>query len=331
MKKKKRSEISHVKFVTCARLTRTFEKAFRIFAAIKLNPMENHSIKPVASNTILVPVDFTSVAETAINHATDLARVFGKNVSLLHVVETGFLDSEKKKEQKEVEAKAQLKVLADKIISTTGVKADYLTDRGNIFDSIGEIAEKHNAALVVMGTHGVHGMQHIVGSRALRVITNANRPFVVVQNKAIRAHGYKNIVLPIDFSKESKQKLVWAAELSKKFHSKFHILADFESDEFAANAVRNNIAYAESYLKKAGCDFTVTRVTKDENFAKETIRFAASIDADLIIIMTNLERDLGDYIIGPYEQTVIANDAQVPVMTLHPVDNMLIQGGILFQ
>jgi nucleotide-binding universal stress UspA family protein len=293
--------------------------------------MENLSIKPVASNNILVPVDFTPVADTAINHATLLAKLLKKEITLFHVIESGLLTSGKALEQKEEEAKQKLAVLSEKIQKESGIESHIVTRRGNIFETIGEVADELNTAFVVMGTHGVKGMQHVVGSRALKVINSANRAFVIVQNKPIRTHGYKNIVLPIDFSRETKQKLVWAAELSKIFDSTFHIFADYESDEYAANAVKNNIAYAENYLSTRNCKFTVNKRSKDDNFTKATIQFAAANDADLIIIMTSQEKDFGDYIVGPYEQNVIANDAQIPVMTLNPVDNMKILGGIIFQ
>ena len=288
-----------------------------------------NTIKPIDSNLILVPTDFTEVAGFAIQHASELAKLFNKTICLLHVVETGLLETGRSKEQKEEEALAKLKQAADTNHKSSGIETTFIARRGNIFDTIGSVADELNAALVVMGTHGVIGMQHVVGSKALRVITNANRPFVVVQKKAMLAHGYKSIILPIDFSRETKQKLVWAVELAKVFKSFLHILADHESDEYAARAVNNNIAYAENYLRERGCAFEVTKAPKGD-FTKETIAFAKSKQADLIIIMTNQEKEFSHYIIGPYEQNVIANNEAIPVMTLNPVDNMVAQGGHLF-
>jgi hypothetical protein len=106
-------------------------------------------------------------------------------------------------------------------------------------------------------------------------------------------------------------------------------LAAHESDEYAVKAVNNNVAYAEKYLKDRNCKFSVTHALKGD-FTKETMRFSAAVDADLIVIMTNQEKELAHYIIGPYEQNVIANDAQIPVMTLNPVDNMTANSGHLF-
>jgi nucleotide-binding universal stress UspA family protein len=286
--------------------------------------MENKSIRPVDSETIMVPTDFTEAAENALKHALMLAKIFSKKVDLLHVVADG-----RSAGSEEDKALQTMKEMADKFSSSSGIKIDYWVRRGSIFDAIGEFADEINAALVVMGTHGVTGLQHVVGSKALRVITNANRPFVVVQKKPMREHGFKNIVLPIDFSKQTKQKLVWAAELSAKFNCEFHILAAHESDEFAAKAVNNNVAYAEKYLSDRNCKFSVTHALKGD-FTKETMRFSATVDADLIVIMTNQEKEFAHYIIGPYEQNVIANDAQIPVMTLNPVDNMTANSGHLF-
>lgn len=285
--------------------------------------MSKTSIKPSDSDTILVPVDFTETTENGLRHAISLAGIFNKKLALLHVVAPGKnFNSEKE------EALTKLNALIDKYQSS-GINMEALAEKGNIFDTIGEVADQKNAVLVVMGTHGVLGMQKILGSKALKVILNATKPFVVVQKKPIKTEGYKNIVLPIDFSKETKQKLMWAVELGKKFEAEFQILVAHESDEFIARGVKNNLAYAENFLKSNNCKFNVHQANKGD-FAKETIRFSAQMEADLIVIMTNQEKDLAHYIVGPYEQNVIANDAQIPVMTLHPVITHNAVNGHLF-
>ena len=290
---------------------------------IKVDPM-------AASRNILVPTDFSSVSKTAINHACYLAHIFKKEITLLHVVESGLFSSEKKMGEKEKDFLGQLQAIAAKVKAEENLEIVCMTRRGNIFDTIGEVAEELDASLVIMGTHGVRGFQHIFGSRALRVITNANRPFVVVQDKQIRSRGYQNIVLPIDFSRETKQKLVWAAELAKKFNSTLHILADYETDEFIVKAVNNNIHFAEHYLSERNIQFTVEKAEKGENLAKATIHYAASLDADLIIIMTDPDLNLGDYIVGPDEQKIISNQAQIPVMTINEVDLMQLKTAAMF-
>ena len=77
---------------------------------------------------------------------------------------------------------------------------------GNIFEDIGDFAAEHHAQLIFMGTHGAHGWQHVTGSHALKVVTHSSVPFVIVQEKEVKDTGYDDIVVPLDFNKETKQK-----------------------------------------------------------------------------------------------------------------------------
>lgn len=233
-------------------------------------------------------------------------------------------------EEKEAEVSDKLSAIAEKVKIESGIECDYQVTVGSIFTEIGNMADDINASLVVMGTHGVKGMQHIMGSKALKVIINSNRPFVIVQKKPISKDGFKNIVLPIDFSKETKQKVFWAKELALKFNSNFYILAEHESDEYAAKAVKNNLAYAENYLKDATSTIEIRHSEKGKDFEKETIKFAREVNADLIVIMTNQSKDLKEYVVGAYERNIIANEDQFPVMTLNPVDYSKAVSGHLF-
>ncbi|NMB71290.1 MAG: universal stress protein, partial [Bacteroidales bacterium] len=64
-----------------------------------------------------------------------------------------------------------------------------------------------------MGTHGIKGMQKFLGSWALKVIVKAKVPFIVVQAPPA-SDAYKNVVFPINYRKESKEKIRWSSFLS---------------------------------------------------------------------------------------------------------------------
>ena len=58
-------------------------------------------------------------------------------------------------------------------------------------------------------------------------------PFVIVQEKGPSAtDAYDDIVIPIDYSDVTKQKLTIAASIATHFNSKVHIFAAIESDQF---------------------------------------------------------------------------------------------------
>ncbi|MFM1875231.1 MAG: hypothetical protein RL266_968 [Bacteroidota bacterium] len=281
---------------------------------------------------ILVPTDFSEAADTAINHAATVAKVAGDEIRLVHIVNKDTKSKLKKAGESLDDLNAKMKAQIAAITSDHGVKADYHLREGSIFTTIGEVAEEIGARLLVMGTHGVVGMQHITGAWAVKVITSSPVPVIIVQKKKIAAHGYKTIVFPIDASRETKQKVIHSISMAKNFGSTVKLFASFEDDEFLVNARNNNIAWAENMFKKNGVGYTVDHATeKGGNHAKQTIKFASQVNADLIAILTDDgDVSVSEFVLGPDHEKVINNDAQIATMCVNPVANLYTIGNVLF-
>jgi nucleotide-binding universal stress UspA family protein len=149
--------------------------------------MEEHK------NLIVVPWDFTVVAGHALAHAAKISRMVGNDICLLHIADTNInpkIEAEKTKE---------LQALAQENTIKYNVPISYHISKGSIFSAIAEFANEKDASLVVMGTHGMKGMQKITGSWALKVIVKSKMPFIVVQDPPSDQEKYHNIVFPVDF------------------------------------------------------------------------------------------------------------------------------------
>jgi nucleotide-binding universal stress UspA family protein len=264
---------------------------------------------PTSDNLFLVPTDFTSVADCALNHALSVAKTVNGEVTLLHVIG---------KDKERSQAQAKVDAMAAEASAKSGIQVKGLVKEGNIFDDIGGVAETLGARIIFMGTHGVKGMQHILGSYAVKVITNSNVPFIVVQERGIR-NGYKNIVLPMDLSKESKHKLDLTIKMAKYFGSKVHIFSQVETDEFIRKAIERNTAYARNEMKKHNIDHDLHTAAEKGNFVKQMVQFAASVDADLIAVVNSQERGVHELLSGTSERETITNEAQIPVMIVNPL------------
>jgi nucleotide-binding universal stress UspA family protein len=273
---------------------------------------------------ILVPTDFTKVADCAIEHAMRLGGHMNAEVYLLHVVP-------KATEVDETRTRLDMEV-ARAQAHNASVPVFKLVRVGSIYDDIGDAAKEIGANLIIMGTHGMRGMQFLTGSRALRVITNSQVPFIVVQERGIKEGGYDSIVVPLDLHKETRQKLTLVADMAKYFDSKVHLITPKEEDEFLHHQLVNHIKFAGQYLDERGIshDATIAEAGSGD-FVNAVVRHAKKVDADLIAIM-NLQ---GGNIFGvlgvPYEQEVITNEAQIPVMCMNPRETNTAGGGWSFQ
>jgi nucleotide-binding universal stress UspA family protein len=269
---------------------------------------------------VLVPHDFSTVADCAINHASKIANSFGGEVHLLHVVS----------KQKEVDAvKEKLTKIAEKAEKNTAASFHVIVRIGNIFEDIGDVASEIGAGFIVMGTHGAKGMQKIMGSYALRVISHSKVPFVVVQNKEPKkTDTYDDIVVPVDHSDVTKQKLAVAANIAAHFGSKIHLFYENVSDEFLKKKLDRELSFAKNYFVERKIAYTLNQAEEDGSLKKQLIKFAARIDADLIAVVNTQEGSLLPDFFGSEEQEVIANIAEIPVIITNPTQQV-VSGGVL--
>ena len=154
---------------------------------------------------ILVPWDFSQVAENAFMHAVRFQKTRNGDIVLLHIVSDEKEIAEKNKTMEE----ACVKLLADH-----GVKPEFIVTTGSIFHEIGSVAAEKKAEMIIMGTHGLKGAQKLFGSRALKVVVSSKIPFLVVQDKP-RKEKMESVLLPIDFKSENKEKANWIYYISK--------------------------------------------------------------------------------------------------------------------
>ena len=257
---------------------------------------------------ILVAWDFSPKAQNALEHALQLAEINKSTVELVHIIEN-----------KEEYSDACVRM--DKSIESTeiefGQKISYVVKEGNILTTLGEYAVEVDAILVLMGTHGMRGMQKLTGSWALKVIASSKVPFIVVQGPP-RNKNYSNIVFPVDFRKESKLKLQWVAYLAENFKLLVNVLVPNTNDSIHAKKIKNNLGFAKKYLDNKNINFEIHESKAKGSFVKQTLDFSKYIAADLIIIVITKDIGLNDYMFGADEQKLIANNQEIPVMCIQP-------------
>jgi nucleotide-binding universal stress UspA family protein len=269
---------------------------------------------------VLVPHDFTSVADCALNHAAQIAGSFQGEVYLLHVVA---------KAKNVEEVKGHLTVVAVEAEARLNVTIHVIVRIGNIFDDIGDVAKELGAGYIVMGTHGVTGMQKIMGSHALKVISHSEVPFLIVQEKnPTETDTYDDIVVPIDYSDVTKQKLVVAASIATHFNSKIHLFAEKENDQFLQAKLDRELSFAKKYFADKSVSYDMVLAEESGSFKKQLVQYAAKINADMIAIVNNRKGALLPDFFGSDEQEVIANKAEIPVLITNPTQK-IVAGGVM--
>lgn len=259
------------------------------------------------NHKVLVPIDFTDVSENALRFALDISKLLETGITLMHIVNK---DSEKSQSEE------ALKQLIEKY-SGSAVKMTYSTRTGKIIEEIGAAAEELQSTVVIMGTHGMKGLQHLFGSIALKIVTNSDVPFIITQARVRKDDAIDNIVVPIDLAKEDKQILNIVARVCKILNSTVHLYASRYADEFTNNRVQRNLQFAMKYLKENNIQFTVNHAERPRDYDDQLIAFANLKEADMIAIVNQRDDGLINLLGGNFEQSIITNRAGIPVLMIN--------------
>jgi nucleotide-binding universal stress UspA family protein len=278
------------------------------------------------SNKIVVPVDFGDQSQIALEQAVRLASVIHGDITLLYVIETGGLLGRFANPLQDDELKKEINHKMEEMIATVdakyGVKLDSVVAHGSVYDKVAEVAEMLNARFIVMGTNGGKGKirRRFIGSNALRVVRESKVPVITIKGKAHR-DGCKNIVLPLDLTKETREKVAKAIEFAKLYNSDIRIASVlFTTDEFIVNRLTRQLSQVKGFVEKAGVRCTaeiIKGIKGEESLGQIIIDYANKVEGDLIMIMTQQEQDITELFIGSAAQDII-NRSDVPVLSIIP-------------
>jgi nucleotide-binding universal stress UspA family protein len=270
-------------------------------------------MKTVKNPIFLVPTDFSEVCSNAARRAASLAKDYNYKLVLLHVIDRNTL-SELKKEGKGLESvNEKLNELAKSLIGEFVIQVEILAREGDIFTTIAEVAEDLGASLIFLGTHGKVGLQKVTGSFALKVVTSSEIPTIVVQKRPFGS-GISKIVMPITSDAGPWAKTKWAASIAKEFNSTIMIY------HLPGDELEDVITMITNHFQVNDVKYTIKAADKGGNFTKQTLDYATAENVDMILILTNPDKSFKTFLLGSYDEDIIFNASQIPVMCVNPRD-----------
>jgi nucleotide-binding universal stress UspA family protein len=287
---------------------------------------------PFKITKILIPIDFSESASIAIEHASFMARLCRADVTLLHVVETHIYQINipgyhfGKTDPKMLDSiNKQMEVYAENMQKNYGISPKVVVKTGKVAAQIIQTAKETKADMIVLGTHGTSGIEEFfIGNNTFRVTTDAPCPVLSVQTHSTKL-GFDHIVLPIDSTPTSRQKVRYAAEIAKSYGSTIHVLNEVSNhDRTTEHKFKIITDQVSEYLNKHDV-IHHTQSVHGDNLAKLTMNYANEIKADLIMIMTEQEDNLTGLLLGPYAQQIV-NHSKIPVMSIRPEVNVNLIG-----
>lgn len=269
---------------------------------------------------ILVGIDFSKGSLDALEYATMLADKIsadilmvwvgkGKDVSPVYAHVPTDLSFEVRTSFE--------KIIKKKAKTYPNINFSYKIRSGKVYKEIVAAAKYHEAFLIVAGTHGTSGFEEFwIGSNSYKIVTYAPCPVITVRYGEAAKNPIRRIVMPIDSTRSSRQKVPFVTTLAKYFDAEVHIVGLYSSTVKSIRILVNSyVDQVAKHFDKQEVKYQITTL-EAENITVATIEYSKDIDADIIAIMTEQETTASNILLGPYAQQMV-NHSPIPVLSVH--------------
>jgi nucleotide-binding universal stress UspA family protein len=298
----------------------------------------------ISIRKILFPTDFSVCADAALAWSVMLAQGFDSELIMFHAVvlhgdDAGdevysrFPDLEKVNRAREQSADSKLgKAISgiDKLVVRQKVRRGFSAP-----DEIINYAREEKADLIVLGTHGRKGLQHLLlGSVAERVVRFADCPVLAVRclpDRPRREVVLNRIVLPVDFSAHNDRAARYATVLAASLGAEIEVVhvftrgipptfysigkeSIFEVDTGLVGRAEQAI---NDFMRRAGVEKPYRTTLVEGRPAEEIAKAAAKGDCSLVVMSSHGAGAVERMLIGSTTERVLRL-AECPVLVIKP-------------
>ena len=285
------------------------------------------------SSKILVPIGFSEQSITALDQACCFAKLDDSKLFILSVIEERstmenlFFDDNSHELKKKVHDK--LDEISEKFSKKYNIEIEIMVSQGKIYNQINEAAEMIDADLIIMGTNGSPKgrIKRFIGSNAERVVRLSKCPVMTIKGATIKG-ACKNIILPLDTEKETKEKVTYAIRYARKWGATIHLVSVIlKQNIIERKKLELNLDQVLKFVKNAGISCTSNLIEGDEkqNVGDFIFDFQKNFDNDLFMIMTKKEELSLSKNISVTARYII-NNSPIPVINIRPKERKHITG-----
>lgn len=282
---------------------------------------------------ILVPYDFSETSQQALEKGIFLSLKYKATLVVLHVIEKTFNDEfvgilwPPKDLSTQLKKKIQSEIDRRTSEHSEKIQNEILIGMGRAYVEILRSLEKENIDLVVIGTHGRTGFKHFrLGSVAEKVVQHSSVPVLIHRGES---KAPKRVLIPVDFSENSKEGfhlgLKWASDLQSEIYL-LHVvgLQDLYSYKDLFIPVEPSIEEAlkmeaQEKLKDWAKEIK-TPFHQEVRIGNSFLEIEAAIqnqNIDLVVLATHGRTGLKHFLMGSIAEQVVRH-SPCSVLTIRP-------------
>ncbi len=239
---------------------------------------------------IIVGIDFSKNSINSLRHAVAIALKTSATLHLVWVKTPGVtkgLGKGNRNDFVKIANEKLEKLINDCKKEAPNAKIQSVILEGKPFVELTKYAANLDDVIIAIGTHGVSGFEeNFIGSNAYRTAAASSVPVLVLREGVNVNRDLVQIVVPVDVSFDTLQKIRYATEFAKVFSAKILLVGIYEKhDPQQKHIVNIQLNHAKLMCTQVNVRHDTEFLPYQGNMANTFVKFAKSKDANLLVIM----------------------------------------------
>ncbi|HAH25460.1 MAG TPA: hypothetical protein DCL77_17160 [Prolixibacteraceae bacterium] len=271
--------------------------------SIVLYPLFFISMPNISEQKIVVICDFSERMKEVILHGVRMAGILNKELCLTAIW--------KSKEQKPR--------IQEKLINATHaikqnvpeLRVSSLLIKNSLLDNLGKLTWDYDAVLIVLHQSNIKS--------GLKAFRESSIAFLFVKGDAPEYLNYKNVLVPLDCRKASKETALWASFFGRFNHSQVHVMYAHETDKEQAGILMKNLNFIKKFLSNLNVAHQeIAGKSSSWGICKETMANAQALKGDVMVFAGSAYISMIDLLIGLPEKRIIQKAGDLPILIINP-------------
>jgi len=235
----------------------------------------------------IVPIDFSNESLNGLKMAILFSRKKPVDIQMIYVLAKSNESSRSKMENEQEYAEENFNKILKEYTPLLGKdsRMDYVIRSGKIYQQVVNQAQLKPNTVITASTHGASGFQEFfMGSNAYRIISATECPVITIRKNDCPSQIGK-IVMPIDLSSDTRQKVPFTIEIAALFGAEIHVLGIHTSKSpYYAKKIKMYVNQVSGYAQ--GRVNSVIHYVHGDHVSDLVVNYSVATDAHLISITT---------------------------------------------
>jgi hypothetical protein len=252
---------------------------------------------------VVVLCDFSEGMKDVIVHGARMADILKKELCLTAV----WKDPNQKN------------IIQENLVQTTrslkthlpNMPVSWLLLQKSLYLNMQKLVDEYNAVLLVLHQDDINWV--------MKAFQQSSIAFLFVKGEIPKYLSYKNVLVPVDYRRASKETSLWASYFGRFNHSHIQLIYARETNKDDAGRLQKNLGFFKKFLTRLNVrHLEIAGNTSSWGICNETLERANEWKGDLMIFSGSSSISLLDLMVGLPEKRIVKKAGNLPIMLINP-------------